>query len=112
MNKVTIEIEKAKGPGYVTRERRYASGTIGGAAELAVARDGKAFRVYWNARRAAGWFKGWRATKATEAEAFAFAEQKWSELVAWLQKQSPEQLDAGRNGAVDAFSAQVANMTR
>ena len=53
--------------------------------------------------------RGWTATRATEAEALAFAEEKWVQLVAWLEK--IEAQDAG-DGAAAAFSAQVATMMR
>jgi hypothetical protein len=111
MNTATITIEKAPSPNHFTRERRHAHGKDGGAVELCVSRhsSGKV-TVYWNAHTGLGWFRGWRATRATEAEAMAFADEKWARLVAWLEKLVPK--DEGRNGAVDAFSAQVASMVR
>ncbi len=104
-----LTIEPATSPAQYTREKRYASGVNGGAIDLRVYRDRGTVKVSWNVNRGNGWrAKGWKATRATEAEAMAFANEKWPTLIAWLENLVPEE----RSGAVDAFSAQVASMSR
>lgn len=107
---VTIEVEKL-GVEFMTRERRYGRGANGGAISLTVSHERKVFVVRWNANRGRGrgWMKGWRTSRRAEAEAMAFAEEKWSSLVAWLEQLEPATI---QNGAVAAFSAQVASMMR
>src|SRR5262245_36186022 len=107
---VTVHMEPAVSPASVTRGRCYADGERGGRADLSVARwsDTK-WSVCWNVDRGRGWFKGWKATRASEAEAMAFAASKWERLVTWLEDLEP--VERG-NGAAAAFSAQVASMAR
>jgi hypothetical protein len=108
MNTAAVHIEKLE-PQFLTRERRHASGAEGGSVGLSIYRDGSKFKVSWNINRGNGWrSKPWIATRATEAEATAFADEKWPTLVAWLEKLTPEE----NGGAVAAFSAQVASMSR
>lgn len=109
MSNATVYIEKAQSENQVTRERRYASRPDGAAVNLEVYRDRGTVKVGRNVRRTAWRSKGWTSTKATEAEAVAFADVKWGELLAWLEKLEAQ--DAG-DGAAAAFSAQVATMMR
>lgn len=108
---VTITIETATTPGQVTRERRYASGAKGGSVSMTVGRSDaeRTFVTRWNVNSGPGWHKGWKATRTTEAEAFAFVAEKWPTLMAWLEKLEPK---VREGGAAAAFSAQVASMSR
>ncbi len=107
-NPATVTIQTADSDASLTRERRHAHGANGGAVSLSVSRAdrGASCSIRWNVNRGAGWAKGWKATRATEAEALAFATEKWPTLIAWLEKLAPEASD----GAAQAFSTQVATM--
>jgi len=118
MNAATVTIQSADSDACVTRERRYASGSEGGAIDLTVARktrgtwgaatSGSGYEVRWAVNRGRGWGKAYVATRATEAEALAFANEKWPVLVAWLERLEP----VSSGGAAAAFSAQVVTMLR
>jgi len=105
---MNITIAPAHSPMSVTRERRHAAGANGGAIELTIARDGTGHMVSWTVNRGDGWSKPWACRRATEAEARAFADEKWPSLVAWLEKLRP----VASGGAAAVFSAQVASMHR
>lgn len=48
------------------------------------------FYVTWTRNKGAGWGKAWRKGGfATEAAALAFAEEKWSSCLAYLEKVEP-----------------------
>ncbi len=109
MQTVTQSIDPAFSDNAVTRERRYASRADGAATQLEVVREsGGNFRVYWSVRRRAWRARGWKATRPSEAAAMAFANEKWPALVAWLE--ALELPESDRDGAADAFSAQLAGM--
>lgn len=122
MNTITENaIQSASSADAVTRERRYASTAEGPRVDLEVYRGsgrtkgnerGKVY-ISWNVDRGAGWqARAWRTVRTgpdAEAQAFAFAEEKWATLMAWLGTVEPK---AGEHGAAEAFSAQVATMTR
>lgn len=108
MQTTKTTIETATSLAQLTRETRYASGSNGGAVNLTVSREATGYLVAWNVKRGRGWAKGWKRTTKTEQDAFAFAIEKWPTLIAWLEKLEPVEGD----GAAEAFSAQIAGMSR
>jgi hypothetical protein len=110
MQNITVENRKADTDAQITREHRFAYGERGGCADLQVSREHGKYTVIWNVNRGRGWrTKNWRASGLTHEKAEAFADEKWAALIEWLKNLEPEQRG---NGAVAAFSAQVASMWR
>lgn len=107
MNNVIVESRPAS-PNAITRGHCYARGELGGAVDLRVDCERGVWRISWAVNRGGGFGRGWKTTRATEAEAWGFAAPKWAALVAWLEKLEPVECD----GAGAAFSAQVASMMR
>lgn len=108
--RTTVTYQPAEFPTACTRLRWFA--TCGTArASLNVAKlDGRAgYKTTWVGDRGAGWGKRFSRTFATESDATMFGAIKASMLITWIEKQAP---CAERNGAADAFSAQVSGMRR
>ena len=109
MSNAAINIS-IKGPDSENSYRRaqwFADGERGGMINLMIHRTGHGkCLLTWNGHNGRGWLKGWRKAGITEAEALAFAETKWPQMIEGLDKLEPKT----SGGAAAVFSAQVATM--